>query len=262
MGDIPSQSEEGFQVHTQNAHKPETYREKALKKRSLILFPLSYYGFVIGLGIVFGLVYMISTMVSSGGDAPVSIENDIASMTYVMLYLDTIGFIIAFLLFKSVRTFTLEKMSFVPLKNVMTYIWILLGVGVVLGTQILIFSVWQLESPGDQGQLFGVTAENFTFIKYIAVFIGVAIITPIKEELLYRGFLLRFFEAKYAKAWLGLLISSTVFGVMHLEYPLTGAIMGLVFGALYIKTHSIIVPMVAHIIWNSYVCIVGLTFLM
>lgn len=248
------------QIHTQEPS--ENYRTKALKKRSLFLFPLSYLGFVVALGLVFGFVYTIAQLVSTGGDPTNSLENDFMSMTYLMLYLDTLGFIIAFMLFKSVRRFTLENMSFEPLKKGMTYVWILIGLGLILGAQYLVFSVLKLETPSNQNQLFGLTSENFTTLKFIAVFVVTALLTPIKEEFLFRGFLLRFFEAKYAKAWLGLFISSTVFGLMHLEYPLAGVTMGLVFGALYLKTKSVMVPIVAHIIWNSYVCLVGLTYLL
>ena len=182
-------------------------------------------------------------------------------MTYILLYLDALGFVIAFFLFKSVRTFTLEKMSFEPLKKGSTYLFMLLGIGLIYGAQILVFTVFELETPTNQNQLFGVTPENFSVLKYIAVFVVAALITPIKEELLFRGFVLRFFEAKYAKAWLGLLISSAVFGLMHLDYPIAGVTMGLVFGALYLKTNSLVVPIVAHFIWNTYVCLIGLTFL-
>lgn len=266
MNDPSPQTEEHYnQEPAQQENTQEliqSYRTKALKKRSLFLFPLSYLGFVIALGAIFGIVYTISTIVSSGGDTGSSIESDFTSMTYILLYLDAIGFIVAFILFKSVRTFTLEKMSLKPLKNVMTYVWIFLGIGLILGAQILVFEVLQLETPNNQDQLFGITADNFTLVKYIFLFVIVALITPIKEELLFRGFLLRFFQAKYAKAWLGIFISSTVFGILHPGYPLVGAVMGLVFGGLYLKTNSIVVPIVTHIIWNTYVSLVGLSVLM
>lgn len=84
--------------------------------------------------------------------------------------------------------------------------------------------------------------------------LSVAIITPIKEEILYRGILYRFFEKKYSFL-VGIIISSFIFGILHGGFPVTAMIMGIVFAMLYKKTQSIIPSIILHIIWNLLVSI-------
>lgn len=236
----------------------ETYRTKALKKRSLILFPLTYFGFVLAIGFVFGLIFTVSSIVINKDvmDTTTSMQN----LAYVFLLLETLGFAIALLLFKSVRTFIFERFSFTPFKQKSTYVWLLLSIAIIYGSQFIVMGLLKIDAPVAEQQLFGITPDNFTIGKYILLLVGVAILTPIKEELLFRGYVLRFFESKYNKAWVGVLISSTIFGLLHLQYPVTGVIMGLIFAGLYLKFRTLTVPIVAHMIWNTIVCMMALNF--
>lgn len=79
-------------------------------------------------------------------------------------------------------------------------------------------------------------------------FILTVIIAPIVEEILFRGVMLHRFTIKWGVKW-AILASSTIFAIFHND--IIGAfIFAIVMCILYIKTASILVPIVAHIINN------------
>ncbi|MCA1032893.1 CPBP family intramembrane metalloprotease [Bacillus timonensis] len=93
------------------------------------------------------------------------------------------------------------------------------------------------------------------------LFIVVAILAPILEEVIFRKII---FGSLYKKFnfWISALISSFIFGVVHreLEHLLMYATMGLTFSFLYVKTKRIIVPIVAHVSMNSMVMLIQVVF--
>lgn len=85
------------------------------------------------------------------------------------------------------------------------------------------------------------------FLNYIEFFAAV-IIAPIVEEIVFRGVILHRFTIKWGVKW-AILVSSIIFAFLHTD--IIGAfIFGVVMCILYIKTASILVPVVAHIINN------------
>ncbi|MBZ5551717.1 MAG: CPBP family intramembrane metalloprotease [Acidobacteriia bacterium] len=86
----------------------------------------------------------------------------------------------------------------------------------------------------------------------MALFSGVAISAGVCEEIIYRGYLLRYLQASpwgLPLGW-GLLASSAVFGLAHLGQGVKGvletAFIGLVLGGLYIATGSLLFPILVH----------------
>lgn len=82
--------------------------------------------------------------------------------------------------------------------------------------------------------------------------IGAAVISPIYEEILYRGVFYTFFRDKYG-IWGGVLISSIIFTVVHIPTYNTLPVnffSGVVFAWLYEKTNSILSAMIAHALFN------------
>lgn len=87
--------------------------------------------------------------------------------------------------------------------------------------------------------------------------VGSVITVPIVEELAFRGFLLRRFVGHNFDAvpyqhfsWLGLLVSSAVFGVLHSQWEL-GILAGLAFGLLTVRTGRLSDAVVAHATANA-----------
>jgi hypothetical protein len=83
-------------------------------------------------------------------------------------------------------------------------------------------------------------------------FLGAVIIAPLNEEFIVRGLWLRGYTKHY-KPWVGIIISSVLFGVMHMNLPqFVGATLsGLFLGWAYTKTNSILMPILIHATFNS-----------
>ncbi|MBP7174644.1 MAG: CPBP family intramembrane metalloprotease [Thermoclostridium sp.] len=95
-------------------------------------------------------------------------------------------------------------------------------------------------------------SEMFNASPWWQNFLGAVIIAPLNEEFILRGLWLRGYTKHY-KPWAGLVISSVIFGVMHMNLPqFVGATLsGLLLGWAYIKTKSIVLPIFIHAVHNS-----------
>jgi Predicted metal-dependent membrane protease len=81
-------------------------------------------------------------------------------------------------------------------------------------------------------------------------YLGVAVLPPVLEEILFRGIIMRGLE-KYGKLF-ALLVSSILFGIVHMELTIAvfATICGMVCGFLYMKTRNIWVPIAVHFFNN------------
>jgi hypothetical protein len=82
------------------------------------------------------------------------------------------------------------------------------------------------------------------------------LVAPITEEFLFRGVLLHRWATKWGITP-AILSSSILFGCVHANVnPFGLSILGLVMALLYLKTRTLIVPMIAHFMNNSIVTFV------
>lgn len=87
--------------------------------------------------------------------------------------------------------------------------------------------------------------------------VGFWIVVGVGEELIFRGVLFRIVEER-GGTWIALLVTSVVFGGVHLTNPdatVTGAVAiaaeaGILLGAAYVLTRSLWLPIGIHIGWN------------
>lgn len=79
-----------------------------------------------------------------------------------------------------------------------------------------------------------------------------AIAAPAVEEILFRGIILRGFAANYG-AGRGILYSSLLFGVVHMNpwQFVPAVVLGIFLGALYLRTRTVVPPLVAHALYNG-----------
>ncbi|MGE6486886.1 CPBP family intramembrane glutamic endopeptidase [Paenisporosarcina sp. NPDC076898] len=79
---------------------------------------------------------------------------------------------------------------------------------------------------------------------------------PISEEFVFRGLLLNRLIKK-TNMWSGILISSLIFASvhMHLEKMIATFLFGVIASLLYLKTKSLFVPILLHIVHNAIVFI-------
>ena len=80
---------------------------------------------------------------------------------------------------------------------------------------------------------------------------------PIVEEILFRGFLLNRWWKKYG-AEKAIVLSSIMFALMHVEV-IGGIVFGLVLARIYVKTKSLIGPIIVHTANNVIVMVLELT---
>lgn len=83
--------------------------------------------------------------------------------------------------------------------------------------------------------------------------LSIAVFGPITEELVFRRVMIDDITRKTGKPWVAILISSVLFGLIHMNpAQIAFAIpVGAVFGWIYVKTGSMLPGLVGHIINNS-----------
>ncbi|WP_242240984.1 CPBP family intramembrane glutamic endopeptidase [Bacillus cereus group sp. BfR-BA-01309] len=79
--------------------------------------------------------------------------------------------------------------------------------------------------------------------------IVVAFLAPIAEEILFRGYLLRKLHLKFSMKT-SVIISSITFGILHLQATFSAVLFGVVMCLLYIKSRSLVLPIIVHMIQN------------
>ena len=95
--------------------------------------------------------------------------------------------------------------------------------------------------------------NDLSLFSILLAFGSAAIVSPIYEEIFYRGFLYRFFRERYGIG-MGLFISSCIFTLAHLPTTntlLVNFVSGLVFAWIYERTHSIYSSMLVHGAFNG-----------
>ncbi|MGE7882962.1 CPBP family intramembrane glutamic endopeptidase [Bacillus sp. NPDC094077] len=173
---------------------------------------------------------------------------------YYILLLDAAVVAIVIMAYKPVLHFIKNIWDVSVLKNGKTYLYLLIGFIVIALAQYVMLELFSFESAEQQREKLGGTTLQHSVIQSVIYVLSIAIITPIKEEILCRGILYRFLEKKYSFL-VGIIVSSFVFGILHGGFPITATIMGIVFAMLYRKTQSIVPSIILHIVWNLLVSI-------
>lgn len=91
--------------------------------------------------------------------------------------------------------------------------------------------------------------ELITNIIFIALFAGIG------EELLFRGVLQRLFIKAFKSPWPGILVTAFLFSAMHLQFFgfIPRFLMGVLLGAVYWYSGSLLVAMVAHFFYDAFI---------
>ena len=101
-------------------------------------------------------------------------------------------------------------------------------------------------------ELPGGTSWDSSPVALILTFISICILTPISEELLFRGYILDALNRLHGK-WPAIIISSIIFGMVHFD-PFTmgtATIGGVIYGWIRVRTGSLVPVIVAHAMWNT-----------
>lgn len=94
---------------------------------------------------------------------------------------------------------------------------------------------------------------DMSALHFIIAFVSAAIISPLYEEIFYRGFLYRFFQSRCG-ILSGMLLSSVIFTIVHIPTYNTlpvNFVSALVFAWVYQKTGSVIPSIIIHGVFNG-----------
>lgn len=123
----------------------------------------------------------------------------------------------------------------------------------VLVNQLIIWSGLHLLFPYYSEE---VATSLFNTSILLAVYLAVALLAPISEELIYRGLIYRRLRDYIGKKW-ALVMSALIFGLIHgnMVQFVFAFLIGLALAAVYERYKTIWAPIVAHMAVNLFSCI-------
>jgi len=92
----------------------------------------------------------------------------------------------------------------------------------------------------------------FAGVNPIGLFIGAALIGPICEEIIFRGVILEGLAKKYSPTK-AIVFGALIFGIIHLQplQVINAFFLGLALGWIYLRTQSLWVCIIAHVLYNA-----------
>ncbi|KGP90324.1 CAAX protease [Pontibacillus chungwhensis BH030062] len=131
--------------------------------------------------------------------------------------------------------------------------WIILWTLIYIVASVLIIVGLDLLAVGVDNQKTESLTMNVTWLTFTIGFISAAVISPIYEEIFYRGFLYKWFRLKWGVS-MSLVVSSVIFMLVHIPtyntLPIT-FIGGLIFAWAYEKSGSVVPSMIIHGAFNG-----------
>lgn len=131
--------------------------------------------------------------------------------------------------------------------------WIIVWTVVLIVTSIFVLIVMDLFQVGVDNTKTESLKQNVTWFTFSIGFISAAIISPVYEEIFYRGFLYKWFRVKWGVG-AGMLFSSLIFMLVHIPTYNTlpvNFISGLICSWTYEKSGSIIPAIIIHGTFNG-----------
>ncbi|NEO99522.1 MAG: CPBP family intramembrane metalloprotease [Symploca sp. SIO2E9] len=123
-----------------------------------------------------------------------------------------------------------------------------------IGTALLLVYCLSLIAPASVESFLGVLAAERVESSSLPVFytilevLSFLVVAPITEEFIFRGIILQRWASKWGTTT-GIWVSSIVFGFLHVN-PIGLSVFGIVMALLYLRTGTLIVPIIAHVLNN------------
>ncbi|MDC0243549.1 CPBP family intramembrane metalloprotease [Marine Group III euryarchaeote] len=98
---------------------------------------------------------------------------------------------------------------------------------------------------------------DLDFLTLFTLLLYVSILTPVVEEVVFRGFVLDLASERYGD-WFSIFISAFLFAIVHVAgvTVVNAFIAGLIFGYLRIRTGSLWPPIIVHFLWNTHLYLI------
>lgn len=195
---------------------------------------------------------------------PIVIENLLQDVLYVFLedslYSGTLTGLVMSILFTggvyviALRPYNLSWRA-VGFNSFQTSYWksIITWTVFLIGTSLIIVILMELLGGTSENTKTQSLQSNMGILSFLIAFVSAAIISPIYEEIFYRGFLYRWFRVKLGVP-AGILLSSSVFMLVHIPSYNTlpvNFLTGVIFSWTYEKTGSIYPGMIIHGVFNG-----------
>jgi membrane protease YdiL (CAAX protease family) len=102
-------------------------------------------------------------------------------------------------------------------------------------------------------------SAELNFLTIFTLMLYVSVLTPIVEELVFRGFVLDVATEAYGK-WFSIFISAFLFAIVHIDTisVINAFIGGLIYGYVRIKTDSLWPSIFLHFAWNTHLYLIFL----
>lgn len=170
------------------------------------------------------------------------------------IYSQAFSYIGVFLIFKNIRSYVLDNLSFSFLKQKRTYLIIFISLILIwIGSFVFIDILGLDKISNQQNIMLNSNSQNLiakSLINEIIKALFIVFLFPFFEEFIFRGLLFRFLCEK-RNFWLALLVSSSIFGLLHNDLFLTMTTFGAILVLANHYTKSILTGIIIHIIWNS-----------
>ncbi|WP_409275027.1 lysostaphin resistance A-like protein [Neobacillus sp. SCS-31] len=131
--------------------------------------------------------------------------------------------------------------------------WIIVWTVVLILASVLIVILMETFQIGVDNVKTESLKANLNWFTFSIGFISAAIISPIYEEIFYRGFVYKWFRMKWGVS-AGIFISSIIFTIVHIPTYNTlpvNLISGMIFAWTYEKTGSVLPAMIIHGTFNG-----------
>ncbi len=114
--------------------------------------------------------------------------------------------------------------------------------------------VWITGQPPQHAVIHLLRAEGVPLWGTVTLWVGALLISPVTEELFFRGLLQTVFRGYFSNAYLAIGLSAVCFGMVHWSQPQYVAaltVLGLALGYVYEHTGSLVAPIILHVLFNS-----------
>ncbi|GAF66825.1 hypothetical protein BTS2_3730 [Bacillus sp. TS-2] len=230
--------------------------EQDRNKKSIFVSILKFIGFMV---VALAPMLIVGTLIGMQSEFS-TLTNSILGVLYIVLSI----FIIIFL-WKKYKKYSKEKIQKIGLRDIgfALLFFLIARVIAIVGT-LLITMIYGSEMTANDEALMALTgpsADSFVFFSVLFI-LSISIIVPITEELTFRGIGTNLLFKKQS-FWLPLIITSTIFGLLHtptdiISFLLYG-FLGVVFFLAYYRRKNILDAILVHILNNS---LAGIVFLL
>lgn len=202
------------------------------------------------------LIFGLGQVIGVGISAVILIYNEGAHSTlFIALALLTANVIaivlLLFLRYLLTRSQWLERVDFIAEINPLRLRW-------SLAPMMMIATFAGAVSTGCLAQAWGVEDRLEETIQNLATnpigILTIVFIGPLGEELIFRHAILGGMLRRGITPWIAILVSSILFGIIHLNpiQILFASALGIMLGILYTKSQSIVPSLIYHIINNGF----------